>query len=126
MTSDDYEALSLVRAKTSPGSAVQRATEIERSPGMNAHLEDVNIAVLVRIARLKTLHEAITIEQRHVSDLMILRATATRLIANGHGKAFGIVREIDARLAKMQVRTNTVASILVELDNKLAVLHSKE
>ena len=93
---------------------------------MKSGLEEMNSALQARILGLNRLHLAITYEQNHVTDLMRLRATATRLIARGHGKAFRIVRAIDAKLEKVQARTNAVSSILIELEEKLAFLHSKE
>ena len=48
------------------------------------------------------LHRARAMEQNHINNFMAMRATATRLIAR-NPKAAGIVREIDATLAKLQL-----------------------
>jgi len=85
----------------------------------------MNTALQARIMGLNRLQQTITYEQNHVNDLMRLRATAIRLITRGHGKAFGIVREIDARLEKVQARTNAVSCILIDLEEKLTFLNSK-
>lgn len=75
-------------------------------PGMH-----INSVLQARILRLNGLHQSITLEYNHVHDLIRLRTTATRLIANGDGKAFVIVRAIDARLEKVLVGSNSLFSI---------------